>query len=104
MPVRQLRPARTPDHQALATRLAEEWRQPDPSASEPVILEEFNNAGDLAHVYVVWTAWGHVDRAERGEIIMEAADDRYGRPNTTSVTIAMGLTPDEADRLRINWR
>jgi hypothetical protein len=104
MPVRQLRSARSPDHQALTTRLVQEWRQPDPNAPEPVILEEFDNGGALVHVYVVWSAWAHVDRAARGEIIMDAAEARYGHDDTAGVTIAMGLIPDEADKLNISWR
>jgi hypothetical protein len=104
MPVRQLRPTRHPNHSALVQHLAREWAQPVPGAVEPVILEEFDNSGDLAHVYVVWAEFEPVDRAERGEIIMEAADQRYGRPNTASVTLVMGLTPAEADATNIAWR
>ena len=78
MPVRQFRPTRSPDHATLVQQLSSEWRQPDPAATEPVIIEEFDNGGGLIHAYVVWSAWGHIDRAERGEIVMEAAEAKYG--------------------------
>jgi hypothetical protein len=104
MPVRQYQPRRSQDHQQLVDRLTAEWRQPNPTAAEPVIIEEFNSNGDLAHVYVVWSDWRHIDRAERGQIIMEAADARHGATNTFNVTIAMGLTPDEADAMQLSWR
>jgi hypothetical protein len=104
MPVRQLRPQQSQDHQTLVQRLSAEWRQPNPAATEPVILEEFDNGGGLVHVYVVWDAWQSVDRAERGEIIMEAASLRYGQEDISNVTIAMGLTQSEADRMGIAWR
>ena len=104
MPVRQLRPRQSPNHQALVSSLVDEWKQQDSQAAEPVILEEFNNAGDLIHVYVVWDVWRDMDRTERGEIIMEAAEQRYGHPDVDYVTIAMGLTPREADQMDIDWR
>ena len=104
MPVRQLRNRQSRDHQTLVQQLITEWRNPQLTAAEPVILEEFNNAGALAHVYVVWSAWEDVDRAERGEIIMEAAEARFGSADIEEITIAMGLTPAEADRLNLAWR
>lgn len=45
-----------------------------------------------------------MDRAERGEVIMEAAETRYGRDELNFLTVAMGLTPDEADQWEIDWR
>jgi hypothetical protein len=104
MPVRQLRPRRSADHKRLAELLANEWRQADSTLSEPVILEEFNNAGDLIHVYVVWSAWAHLDRAERGEIITDAAEQRYDPTDLASLSVAMGLTPVEADQANISWK
>jgi hypothetical protein len=74
MPVRQYRQQRSQDHQALSQRLASEWQQPNTVADQPAILEEFNNSGDLMHLHVVWNDWAHLDRVERGEIIMEAAE------------------------------
>lgn len=56
------------------------------------------------HVYVVWSEWAHLGREERGEIIMDAAEKVKLPPDLQRITIAMGLTPDEADRFGIRWR
>lgn len=104
MPVRQLRPPKSADHESLVQALAAEWRQPDPDAKEPVILEEFDNGGNLLHVYVVWSRWEDMDRLQRGEIIMDAVEARYGQSDALNVTIALGLTPHEADQMNLAWK
>ncbi len=104
MPVRQLRPQRSSNYQTLVQQLADEWKTPNTAVAEPAILEEFNNAGDLAHVYVVWSQLEFIDRVERGEIIMDAAEAKYGKSKVGSITIAMGLTPAEAQQMGIQWQ
>ena len=104
MPVRTYNPSRPADLLALTDRLASEWAAPAPGSDEPVILEEANGRGDVFHVYVVWSDWAHLDRQRRGEVIMDAAE-RVKRPeDVVKITIAMGLTPEEADRFGIRWR
>jgi hypothetical protein len=95
---------RTATWAQLVDRLADEWRQPNAAAAEPVILEERNGQQELVHVYVVWSDWRQLDRAERGEIIMEAAERVKPLSEVLKITIAMGLTPDEADRFKVDWR
>jgi hypothetical protein len=103
MPVRRFTPTRSPIQSQLANQLATEWESSGSTASEPVILEEQDARGDLVHVYVVWSDWAQLDREKRGEIIMEAAE--LAKPDQVSkITIAMGLTPDEADRFNLKWR
>ena len=104
MPLRQFTPTRSSDQAQLVDRLSQEWRSPDPVAPEPVILEERNPKGGLIHVYVVWSDWAHLDRVKRGEVIMDAAEKVKPLAETLNITIAMGLTPDEADRFGIKWR
>jgi hypothetical protein len=104
MPVKSYNPSRPADMQVLVDRLAAEWESPDPAAAEPVILQEPNHKGDVVRVYVVWSDWAHLDRERRGEVIMDAAERVKPMPDVLKITIAMGLTPDEADRFKIRWR
>lgn len=104
MPVKPFGTSRPVDWAQLVDRLAEEWKEPDTAAQEPVILEERNSQKELVHVYVVWSDWSHLDRTERGEIIMDAAEKVMPLSSVLKITIAMGLTPTEADRFKIKWR
>ncbi|MDB5301391.1 MAG: hypothetical protein JWO87_3054 [Phycisphaerales bacterium] len=104
MPVRQYTPTHTPDHARLVDLLADEWRAPNAAAQEPVILEEPNSKGEIVHIYVVWSDWAHLSRDKRGEIIMDAAERVKPLPEVLGITIAMGLTPDEADQFGLKWR
>lgn len=104
MPVHRLVPSKPPEVQQLVDQLATEWRAPNPSASEPVILEEADRSGQVVHVYVIWEAWSQIDRVVRGEIIMDAAERVKTRDQVLNISIAMGLTPEEADRFKLNWR
>jgi hypothetical protein len=104
MPVRQYAPSRTAQYAELVGRLAEEWANPQVAAAEPVILEEPDGRGTLRHVYVVWSDWSALPRETRGEVIMDAAARVKPQPDVLDITIAMGLTPDEADRFDLQWR
>jgi hypothetical protein len=104
MPVHRYVAKRTPDQSKLLSRLAAEWRSTNSKAKEPVILEEPNRRGEIEHVYVIWNDWAHLDRTTRGEIIMDAAEKVKPQADVARITIAMGLTPDEADRFGLKWR
>src|SRR4051812_42626238 len=103
MPVRQYNTTRPAQQTQLVDRLSQEWESPDPSATEPVILEERNSKGEVVHVYVVWSDWSSMSREHRGEVIMDAAERVKPMSDVLKITIAMGLTPDEADRFGIKW-
>ena len=81
-----------------------EWKSPNVGATEPVVVEEADAKGNVVHVYVVWSDWAQLNRERRGEIIMEAAERVMPIDDVLKVTIAMGLTPDEADSLGLKWR
>ena len=104
MPLRLMNPSRSVDHDSLVKQLSAEWAHPDNTAAEPVILEEPHSRGGTTHVYVVWSAWASLGREIRGEIIMDAAEKVKSEPDLLKITVAMGLTPDEADRFGIQWR
>jgi hypothetical protein len=98
MPVRQFIPPRSSDYRTFVDELAAEWIKPSRS-DEPLILEERGRDKKIEHVYVVWSKWHQVDRVERSEIIMDAAEKKLAPDEALNITIAMGLTPDEARRM-----
>jgi len=106
MPYREVNKARGIKYPALVEDLAKELSTAgsgDPRYV-PVILLEWTKGGSPSlHVFVVWDdqQWTEIDRAERSEVIMDAMEK--ARPDEAlKVTIAMGLTSDEAKRLKIN--
>lgn len=105
MPVKKLtRPGPSPAAQALLNRLVDEWRHPDPNATQPIIVEESGGQAQPTHLYVIWDDWAPLGSIERSEVIMDAYEQVRGRASAVNVTVAMGLTPTEADRLGIRYR
>ena len=104
MPVRRITPTLSPTEAQLVDRLAAEWKSPAAATVEPVVLEETDKQGNVVHVYVVWSDWAQLDRVRRGEVIMDAAERVKPTNEVLSITIAMGLTPEEADRFNLKWR
>jgi hypothetical protein len=103
MPVKEFQPTRSPAYDQLVRDLAAEWSATRSDRREPIILQETRRDGRVMHVYVVWSTWNDVDRTERSEIIMDAAEKCLGSAQAGDITIAMGLTPDEADRMGIRY-
>ena len=107
MPVREyVESPHTPEAQGLLQELVGEWDHPserdDPQT--PVILIKRREALNALHIYVVWDSWADMDQAERSEIIMDACEKHLGEEQTLKVTVAMGLTRDEAVRMGIDYR
>jgi hypothetical protein len=100
MPVRELASKHPPEHAELVTELAREWKNPS-QGPEPLILFERDPKKKVMHVYVVWDKWRNTDRVARSEIIMDAAERSLPADEVLNITIAMGLTPDEAQRFGI---
>ncbi len=101
MPVRDFVPEYSDAHKALVRQLAAEWTMPNGGASEPIINIERDHSGLPAHVYVVWSQWSLIERIERSEIIMEAANFALQPSEVINITLAMGLTPEEAPLMGI---
>jgi hypothetical protein len=105
MPVRKLsHVAPSPTHALLKDRLLWEWQSTTSTADQPVIIEEDTGANQPVHVYVIWDEWQQLPQLERSEIIMDAFEEKYGQQQSLNVTVAMGLTPIEADRLGIRYQ
>jgi hypothetical protein len=100
MPVVTKKQRRTTANQELKDRLVAEWRNLDAQEPKPLIYQEEDDQGVVVHVYVVWDDWGDLDQLERSEIITEAYWEVFDVKGL-ALTVAMGLTPEEAKRMRI---
>ncbi len=88
----------------LLERLLQEWRAQQAGEGEPLIIEEAPRDGDRPnHLYVVWSEWNDLTPLERSRLIMQAYEKYRGRDLANSVTLAMGLTPDEARKMNIEF-
>jgi hypothetical protein len=104
MPVRKMLKRRpNPEAADLTDRLVAEWKAKASKAEQPVIIEEGGGPHQPLHVYVVWDEWGELNQLERSTIIVDAFERRYGKTKALNLTVAMGLTPREADRMGIEY-
>lgn len=110
MPIRRKIPRTPPQkYDDLQRQLAKEWRNPRDSGQPVIIVEE--QEGAPIHIYVIWDDWSSISsQTDRSEIIMDTLDrltdpvnppgpNPY--PDVGRVTVAMGLTTEEADRMGI---
>jgi hypothetical protein len=99
MPIVTIKPqTRAPDEQ-LMQRLVDEW-QGKGTEPRPTIVHEEDEQGVVVHVYVVWTEWGDLDQQARSELIT-AAYWKVFEEKGLALTVAMGLTPEEAKRMGV---
>ncbi len=83
--------------------LVAEWRDPG-KTGQPIILTEGGGQYQPVHVYVVWDKWRDLTQTERSEVIMDAMEEVRGLEEASKTTVAMGLTAEEADRMRIQYK
>jgi len=92
-----------PANAAELTRLLHnEWTKPKRSGQPLIIIE--GKPCEPYHIYVVWDDWRELTQTERSEIIMDVVENLAGGdrlPTNSPVTVAMGLTVDEAKRMGI---
>lgn len=103
MPLKNITSSRPPEAEQLLAALVAEWREPK-ETGQPVILLEEKSPGGSVHVIVVWDQWGELTQQERSEVVMDACEEVQGADTALAVTVAMGLTPTEADRMHISYR
>jgi hypothetical protein len=98
MPVERIRMiSDPPGYRALVDQLAAELLQN--TADGPSVIEE-EQFGNRIHVTVIWDAWSALSPEDRGRAIMDAY--QKVRPDEVlQITIAMGLTKADADKLKI---
>lgn len=101
MPLRKLKPRPVhPLAEVLLECLIKEMRHPSEQSGEPVIIVE-ERSSHVVELYVVWSEWIGLSMEERSEIIMDAYEAVYGLDRSRWVTMAMGVTPEEAPRYNI---
>ncbi len=93
----------SPLHHDLLRRLTKEWRDPQEGIKEPIIIEESERQQAPTHLYVIWNEWSSLSQNDRSEIILDAYEQAKGRNFALNVTVAMGLTSQEAQRMGIEY-
>jgi len=91
-----------PEEASLRDELIAELRNQKETGEPVIIIEKTHRA--MTRLYVVWTKWNNIDQRVRSGIIRDAFTEVRGATAADNVTIAMGLAPEEADRLNIKWR
>jgi len=67
---------------------------------EPLILEDPVPRSQLMHVYVLWKRWENVkDELERSSIILDAYAQSRGEQAARNISVALGLTPTQAESM-----
>jgi len=87
----------------LKVALVQEWQHPTVRPDQPIVLIDRSAPGGARHVFVVWDRWGTMEQLERSETIMDACEEVLGVEESLKVTVAMGLTKEEAKRLNIRY-
>ena len=104
MPIKNRLQRALPSSATELTRLLmHEWTKPK-KAGQPLIVLE-GAKGQPQHVYVIWDQWQGLDQRQRSEIIMDVVEHLSGRHalrDLSLVTVAMGLTTEEAKRMGID--
>ena len=99
---RKIQPRNRKRPEQFVDRLYGEWKQPQDDRNAPLIIEEAPSAlADVNHLYVIWEVWAEMTPFERSKVILQACERHRGRDFASSITLALGLTPAEADRLGI---
>jgi len=100
MPVRDtLKSKQVPGEQKLLDALKAELEAPKQSGEPDIVVERPNPS--TVHLYVIWSKWEHLEQMVRSRIILDAYEEAKGKKEAIKVTVAMGLTRDEADRLGV---
>jgi hypothetical protein len=104
MPVKDMTERQPTPAVADLTRLVvQEWQHPTEQSDQPIVLLDRSAPGGARHVFVVWDRWNGLEQLQRSEAIMDAAEEVLGKDEALRVTVAMGLTKEEAKRLNIRF-
>jgi hypothetical protein len=86
----------------LRRLLHNEWTKPKRRGQPLIIIE--GGKSEPTHIFVIWDKWGELSQTDRSEIIMDVVDNLTGEhslPDDSPITVAMGLTAEEAKRMGI---
>ncbi|MGI4792344.1 MAG: hypothetical protein ACRYFS_26250 [Janthinobacterium lividum] len=92
-----LRQSRQNDVEELKQRLTDEFVHPANEYAAPFINIE--RPGTSTHLLVVWDEWRDLSQQERSSMILRAYEAANGIDAAIEVSVAMGLTVSEAERL-----
>ena len=81
----------------MQERLTQEFEHPSQDYIPPFINIE--RPGERVHLLVVWDDWRSFSQQERSVVIMDAYRAAEGAEAASLVSVAMGLTQQEAERL-----
>ena len=70
--------------------------------SGPRIIEEKVRGLPRYHVTVIWDAWDGIDPTDRSAMILDAYKEAKGDLEMLRISVAIGLTRVEADRLGVH--
>ncbi len=83
----------------LRNELVAELKKPQ-KTGEPAIIIEHPSPG-TTHLFVIWSSWEEMEQAVRSRIVLDAFAEARGQQEAAEVTVSMGLTQVEAERLGI---
>ena len=101
MPRKKIKAKPTHNRPDLVTVLVEELKKSGESSTPatPTIYEQEQKFTDSLEVSVVWSKWSDVPVEDRGAIILDAYHEAGLDDEMRRITIALGLTPEEARKL-----
>jgi hypothetical protein len=105
MPVKVVRPPAEADTERYVDALVNELKLNDPNigaSDRPLIVEQYLPRNENLHIVVIWDAWANLDRETRGGVILEAYDRARGTEFMRRISIAMGLTRQDAMNIGID--
>lgn len=82
---------------SLQERLTQEFEHPSQNYVPPFI--NIDHLGERIHLLVVWDDWRSLSQQERSVLIVDAYRTAEGEGAASLVSVAMGLTLSEAERL-----
>ena len=86
--------------QQLTTEF-EQYDDPDQEYHQPLVNVE--HRGSRTHLLVIWDIWRLISQQERSLLVMEAYKAARGVAAALDVSVAMGLTQDEAAQMGIEF-
>lgn len=92
------------DARLLTQQLAAEFDNYDaPSQDYHQPLINMEAALGRIHLLVIWDAWYAFSQQERSRMIMDAFEASQGSESALRVSVAMGLTQDDAAHLGVDF-
>ncbi len=86
---------RSTKHDTFVKKLVQEFTSSSANV-QPLILEEEIPATKSRHVCVIWDRWKELPDEQRSAVISDAYTEAEGPEAAKAITIADGLTPQEA--------